>query len=183
MCPKDWRFGDDNGGCCVAMTRLRNWRPRQMCWQRKIILRSWRQQWRRQLRNQKIQRVWVHVSDGGGSSVCLRAARGLDNDNGGDNWGSRRYNASDWTYTTAEGLTCLQAQGIDDEDGGISRVRRAHGLGNNDRGIVRGRGIRNASEGSETTTEEAGARQRAWWIYDNNGCGRPGRWAQRLQQQ
>ena len=46
----------------------------------------------------------------------------------------------------------LQAQGIDDNDGGVSRVRWAHGLRDNDRGVGRGRGIYKASKGLETTT-------------------------------
>ena len=55
----------------------------------------------------------------------------------------------------AEALVCLQAQGIDNDDRVVGRVRWARGLSNNDRGIGRGGGIDNASEGSETTTEAA----------------------------
>ena len=34
----------------------------------------------------------------------------------------------------------------------------------------RGQGIYDVSKGSETTTEAAGARRRARWIYNGNGC-------------
>ena len=63
---------------------------------------------------------------------------------------------------------CLRAQGIDDKDGCVIRLRRAHGISNDSGGVGRGRGIHDASEGSETTTEAAGARQRAQVIYDDN---------------
>ena len=56
---------------------------------------------------------------------------------------------------------CLRDQGIDDDDGGVGRVRRARGISDNDGGIGRGRGINDASEVSETTTEAAGARRQA----------------------
>ena len=69
---------------------------------------------------------------------------------------------------TAEAPVCLQAESIDDNGGGVGRVRRAKGIINNDGVVDRGRGIRDASEGSETTTEAAGSRQRAQGIYNNN---------------
>ena len=47
----------------------------------------------------------------------------------------------------------LQEQGIDDDDGVVDRVRRACGLSDADRGVIRGQGIDDASEESETTTE------------------------------
>ena len=53
---------------------------------------------------------------------------------------------------------CLRAEGIDNNNGGVIRVRRSKGLNGNDGGVGRGQGIRDASEGSETTTEAAGAR-------------------------
>ena len=49
----------------------------------------------------------------------------------------------------------LQTQGIDGNGGGGGRVRRARGLSDNDRGVGRGRGIYDASEVLETTTEAA----------------------------
>ena len=52
---------------------------------------------------------------------------------------------------------CLWAQGIDDNDGGIGGGRRAQGISNDDGGVGGGQGIDNTSEGSETTTEAAGA--------------------------
>ena len=63
----------------------------------------------------------------------------------------------------------LRDQGINDKDGGVSRVIRSCGLSDNDGGVGRGRGIRDASEGSETTTEASGARQQAKGIYDDDG--------------
>ena len=56
---------------------------------------------------------------------------------------------------------CLRAEGIDNDEGGVRRVRRAKGLRDDDRGVDRGRGIHDASEGLETTTEAAGARRQA----------------------
>ena len=53
---------------------------------------------------------------------------------------------------------CLRTQEIGDDYGGVDRVRRTRGLGNNDRDVGRGRGINDASEGLETMTEAAGAR-------------------------
>ena len=65
---------------------------------------------------------------------------------------------------------CLRDQGIDNDDGGgVFRVRRACGLSDNNGGVVRGRGIYNASEGFDTTTEAARDRRRARGIYNNNG--------------
>ena len=63
---------------------------------------------------------------------------------------------------------CLQYQGIDNDDGGVGRVRRARGLNDDDRGIGIGHGIRDASEGLETATEAVGDRRRAQGTYDNN---------------
>ena len=50
---------------------------------------------------------------------------------------------------------CLRDLGIGDNDGGVGRVKRARRLSNNNGIVVIGRGIDNASEGSETTTEAA----------------------------
>ena len=55
---------------------------------------------------------------------------------------------------------CLRAQGIDDNDGGLVRGRRARGPSNYNRCISGGRGIYNASEGLDTNTEAAGDEQR-----------------------
>ena len=73
-------------------------------------------------------------------------------------------------------------KGIDVDDGGRVRARRACRLSNDGGGVGRGRGIDNASKGSETMPEAAGARQRAWGTYkDDRGVG-GGRRAQIIQQ-
>ena len=63
----------------------------------------------------------------------------------------------------------LQTEDFDNNDGGVRRVRRYKGLSDNDRGVGRGQGIRDASKGSETTTEVAGDSRRAEGIYDDDG--------------
>ena len=70
---------------------------------------------------------------------------------------------------TAEAPVCLRAEVIENDDGGVGRVRQAKGLSDNDVGIRRRRGIRDASEGSETMAEAAGDRRRAQGIYNNDG--------------
>ena len=54
----------------------------------------------------------------------------------------------------------LQDQGIDDNNHGVVRVRQARELSEDGGGVGRGQGIRDASEGLDTTTDVAGARQR-----------------------
>ena len=54
---------------------------------------------------------------------------------------------------------CLQAQGIDNNNGGVSGGRRARGISNNDKGVDGRQGIDVAFEGSEMTTEVAGAQR------------------------
>ena len=78
---------------------------------------------------------------------------------------------------------CLRAEGIDDNNGGVGRVRRAKGLSDDDVGVGIVRGIRDVSEGSETTAEAAGDRRRAQGIYGNNRGVRGGKCTRRLQQQ
>ena len=63
---------------------------------------------------------------------------------------------------------CLRAEGIDNNEGGVGRVRRYKGLSDSDGGVGRGRGIRDASKGLETTTEAAGDRRWAQGIYDDD---------------
>ena len=48
---------------------------------------------------------------------------------------------------------CLRDQGIDDDKGIVDRVRRDRRISNDDEGVGRGRGIDDASEGSEATTD------------------------------
>ena len=58
---------------------------------------------------------------------------------------------------------CLWVQGIDDNGGSIGRVRQAHGIRDDDRGVGRERGVYDASEGLDTTTDVTriqGRRQR-----------------------
>ena len=76
---------------------------------------------------------------------------------------------------TAEAAACLRSEGIDDNDGGVIRVIRDKGLNDDDGGVGKIKGICNASEVSETTTEAAGDRQQAQVIYDNDGGVRGGR--------
>ena len=64
---------------------------------------------------------------------------------------------------------CLQDQVIDNAGGSIDRVRRARSLSDDNRGVVRGQGIRDASEESKIMMKAAGARRRDQGIYDNNG--------------
>ena len=64
---------------------------------------------------------------------------------------------------------CLWAEGIDDNDGGVGRVRRAKVLSNNDGGVGRGQDLRDVSKVLEITTEAAGDRRRVQGIYDDNG--------------
>ena len=111
--------------------------------------------------------------------VCLWSSWGLDDYNRGINWGRRRYNAYEWTSPTAEAPVCLRDQGIDDNNGGVDRVRWAGGLSDNNGGVDRGRVICNVSEVLEITMEEAGARQPYQGIYNNNGGVRGRKWAQR----
>ena len=65
---------------------------------------------------------------------------------------------------------CLRAQGIDDDDDGVGRLRRARGLSYDDGCVRRGQGVNDASKGLETTTEAAGDRQQSQGIYDDNRC-------------
>ena len=64
---------------------------------------------------------------------------------------------------------CLRAQGIDNNDGDVGRVRRSRGLSEDNGGVKRGQGIRDASEGSETTTEVAGDIRQSQVTYDDDG--------------
>ena len=64
------------------------------------------------MRKQKIQRVRVNVSDGGGAGVCLRS-QGIDDNNGVVN-------------------RVRQARGLIDDDGG---VRRGRGIYNASEGL------------------------------------------------
>ena len=124
------------------------------------------------------------IGDHDGGFGRARWSQGFNDYNGGVNWGSRRYNASEWTSPTAEAPVRLWDQGIDDSNGSvsvdISRVRRVRRLSNDGGGVGRRRVIYDASEGSETTTEAVVTRQRAWEIYDNGGGVGGGRWARIL---
>ena len=67
-----------------------------------------------------------------------------------------------------EAAVCLQAQGIDNDDGGVRRVRQDRGLSDNDGNIVIGQGTDDASEGLETTPEAARYQRRARGIYNDD---------------
>ena len=69
---------------------------------------------------------------------------------------------------TAGAPVRLRAQVIDNNDGGVGRVRRSCGLSDDDRGVRRGQGICDAPKVSETTKEAAVARRRARGIYDSD---------------
>ena len=70
---------------------------------------------------------------------------------------------------------CLWDQVIADIDRVVGRVGHARGLSNDNIRVVKGKGIENASEGSETTAETAGARRQSQGIYDDDGDVRGGR--------
>ena len=70
---------------------------------------------------------------------------------------------------------CLRDQGIDNDDGIVRRVIRAHGLRNDDVGAGRGQGIDDASEGQETMAEAAKDQRQARGIYNDDGGFRGGR--------
>ena len=64
---------------------------------------------------------------------------------------------------------CLRSEGIDNDVGGVGRVRHDKGLSNNNGGVGRGRVISDTSEVLETKTEAAGDRRQAQGIYDDDG--------------
>ena len=78
-------------------------------------------------------------------------------------------------------MVCLRDQSIDNNNSGIGRLRRDRGLGNKNGCVVRGQGIYNTSNVSETTTEAMGGRQQALVIYDDDGGVGGGRLTLRLQ--
>ena len=141
FCPRDQRFGDDDSGCYFEMMGLKNWWPQQRCWKRKMSTRYQRWQRKHQLRKQKIQRVWVNVSDSGGAGVFTGSLR-FDGDNGGGDWGSRRYNTSEWTSLKAEAPVCLRKKGIDRKHSNVGRVSWVKGLSKDEGDIGIGQGIR-----------------------------------------
>ena len=62
----------------------------------------------------------------------------------------------------------LRDQGIENDDDGGGRVRRADRISDENGGVGRGGGIYNASRVLETKTEAAVARRRDQIIYDGN---------------
>ena len=197
-----------NGGGASVFIGLGYWWQRRRRQQSKTGKRTQLRQQRRWQRTRNRQRVWGigdnnwGVKDSGMTTEAAasrwrawgigdhdgyfsrgRWAQGIDDNNGGVGWGSRRDNASKWTSPTAEAPVCLQDQDIYDDDDRVSRVRRARRLRDDNGGIGRGRGIDDASEVLETTTKATGDRRQAQVIYDNGGgvCGEI--WARRLKQQ
>ena len=63
----------------------------------------------------------------------------------------------------------LRAKGIDNSGIGIGRGRQARGLSDDDGCVRGGQVIYDTSEGSETTTEAEGYRQRPQGIIDDDG--------------
>ena len=114
--------------------------------------------------------------------VCLWASWGLDDNNEGLNWGRRKYNASEWTSLTAEAPVCFRAEGFEDNNIDVWRVRHTKGLSDDDGGISRQQGIRDAPKESETTTDAEGDRRRSRRICNNDRSFEGGRWSQRQQQ-
>ena len=178
MCPRDQRFRDNDGGCGVAMTGVSNWRPRRRRRQRKMCPRSWRQQLRRRLRKQKIQRIWVNVSDGGGVGVFTgsgywwwrRSPRQSKTGPQSQWWRrrrrqrmsnirrDRRIEHNNWGFedlgTMAEAVASQwRVWGIGDHDGGVGRGRWARGINNNNRGVRWGSRRDNAPEWTYLTAE------------------------------
>ena len=50
-----------------------------------------------------------------------RWERGIDEENGGVNWGIRGYNSSEWMSITTEAPVCLRAaRGLDDDNRGVN---------------------------------------------------------------
>ena len=202
MFPRDQIFGNNSGGCCVAMTGLRKWRPRRRRWQRNMIPRYIKWQQRCQLSKQKIQRVIVNIYDEWRSTTSERL------------WRRRRR----CVYGQPEVLTMITEASIEEAENTVllsERLQRQtgrciygqrvlitttaaledldgeKGISDDDGGIGRWRGIYDASVGLETTPETAEARRQAQGIYDNNGGfegvkwgverGRRARWLQQQQ--
>ena len=90
-------------------------------------------------------RAWGIVNHDGGFNREIQD-RVFDDNDGCVNWGSIRYNASKWKSPTVEAPVRLQDQGIDDNNGGVDRVRWAGGLSDNNGGVDRGRVICNVSD-------------------------------------
>ena len=184
MCLRDRIFGDNNGGCCVAMTVLRNCQPRQRRRLSKMSLRSWRRQLRSQLRNQKIQRVRVNVSDDGGAGVFIgsgywqrqrqsrRKYTGLQNQQQQRRRRQRTRirEASEGSETLTEATRDIRRdRGIYDNNGFVGGGRWERRLQQRQRQRRCRQRIEYASKGSETTTEAALYWRQAWWIGNDNG--------------
>ena len=174
----DRRIGDDNRGWWVAMTGLRNWRPRQKCRKRKIRPGYWGQEQRRKFRKQMIQCIWVNVSDGRGASVFT----------GSGYWRRqwRRWQIKTGPQTQQQQQRRWQRRNkskvLDTTTDAVGARRRARGIYDNNRGVGGGkwaqrlkqqqqrrrRRIDDASKGSETTMEAAADWRHAQWIGKSN---------------
>ena len=181
MYPRDQIFGDNNTGCCVRMQGLMNWRPQRRRRQRKINPSFWQWQRRRQLRKQKIQRVQVNVSNGGGACVFT----------GSGYWQQRwRRNSKTVPRTHRQqrrrqqmtrnirrvqragdnnggGETCQRARGIYDDNGGVGEGIWAQRLQKRQR--KRWWRIDKASKVLEMTKEDVADWRQAQWIDNDNG--------------
>ena len=67
-----------------------------------------------------------------------------------------------------EARTCFWNQSIDNDNGSVGRVRRAHKLGDDKRCVVRGLAIDDVYEGLETTSEAARIWGQRWRLRHCN---------------
>ena len=165
----DWRIGDDNRGWCVAMASIRNWRPRQKCRNRKMRPRFRQRQQMHQLRNQKIQRIWVNVSNSRGAGVFTGSgyARRLSNVNKGVVRRWRIRDKSKVLKTTSDAVgDRRRSKGIYKDNRGVRGGKWTRRLQQQQRKCRRR--IYDASKGLKTTKEAAADWRQARWIGKNS---------------
>ena len=146
-------FREDDGGCGVSMTGLRNWWPWWRRRRRKMRIRSRRQQQRRYMWKQKSQRIQVNVSNSRGAGVFT----------GSGYW--RRH----WSHHQSKTVTRILRRRQRHQSRKRNR-QRVQGIGDNGRGW----------EDSMTTMEAVASQWRAWGIGDHGGGFQKGIWSQGL---
>ena len=130
----------------------------------------------------------VHVIDDNNNGIGRgRQDQGLRDDDRGVDGRQQIGDASKGSETTTEAAGDRRWSWWIYEDNeairsGVGGGRLAWGLRNDNRGVVRGQQIDDASNGLEKTTETAGYQQLAQGIYDDDGGVGRGRRAQILQQ-